>query len=102
LEQKIDLNADGSRQKIADRHSCAVASVEKQRIARLELTLHSVAASNGTGIAVGDWATEFSGVDENVYAALCGCATQLGEQFMSEVLLKPWHPQTDYAPNPHR
>jgi hypothetical protein len=54
LEQKIDLNADGSRQKIADRHSCAVASVEKQRIARLELTLHSVAASNGTGIAVGD------------------------------------------------
>jgi hypothetical protein len=47
LERKADLNADGSRrQKIADRHSYAVASVEKQRIARLELTLHGVAASN--------------------------------------------------------
>jgi hypothetical protein len=54
LERKGDLNVNGSRQKIADRHSRAIASVEKQRIAELELALHSVAASNGTGIAVGD------------------------------------------------
>ena len=81
------MNADGSRQKIADGHPCTVSSVKKQRISQLELLLHGVAARTRPGTAPSDGATQFPRVDEDIYAPLLRCcAAQLGEQPLSEVM----------------